>query len=64
VRGILENAIYGGHLDNALDGQKLHAMLKMYFSEDVYTVNGRNPMKRLAKNISTYLEPFSYSSVA
>ena len=37
LRGLLENAVYGGRIDNFFDIKVLQAYLKIYFSEETFT---------------------------
>ncbi len=48
VHGLLENAIYGGRVDNDYDFRVLHTYLQMYFNSDVI---GKGASKKLAKSI-------------
>lgn len=52
LRGVLENAVYGARIDDKYDIQKLSCYLQQYFSDEVFLVAGRQPIKKIAKNIS------------
>eukprot|EP01062_Namystynia_karyoxenos_P045109 TRINITY_DN3342_c0_g5_i1.p1 TRINITY_DN3342_c0_g5~~TRINITY_DN3342_c0_g5_i1.p1 ORF type:complete len:4328 (+),score=2117.78 TRINITY_DN3342_c0_g5_i1:233-13216(+) len=41
IYGVLENAIYGGRMDNDYDVRLLVAYLKMYFNDEMLSVDGR-----------------------
>ncbi|KAI8824969.1 dynein heavy chain and region D6 of dynein motor-domain-containing protein [Fimicolochytrium jonesii] len=52
LHGLLENAIYGGKIDEPHDALKLRTYLKEYFNDDVFTIAGKAPTKRLGKGLS------------
>ena len=51
LRGLLQNAIYGGRIDDRQDDLKLHTYLEMFFNDDVFAIGGRNPVKKLSRSI-------------
>ncbi|KAJ3390612.1 Cytoplasmic dynein 2 heavy chain 1 [Lobulomyces angularis] len=51
LHGLLENAVYGGRIDDVYDGKKLNCYLAQYFNDDVFIINGRQPNKKLSKGI-------------
>ncbi|KAJ3025524.1 UNVERIFIED_CONTAM: Cytoplasmic dynein 2 heavy chain 1 [Siphonaria sp. JEL0065] len=51
LHGLLENAVYGGRIDDTYDDLKLNAYLNMFFNDDVFTLGGKAPTKKLAKGI-------------
>eukprot|EP00727_Mastigamoeba_balamuthi_P008592 m51a1_g4355 putative cytoplasmic dynein 2 heavy chain 1 (4311) ;mRNA; f:228679-242475 len=45
VHGLLENAVYGGRVDNVFDGNILRTYLRQYFSADLLSPSGpRHPL--------------------
>jgi dynein heavy chain 2 len=52
LHGLLENAVYGGRIDDKYDAQKLSCYLEAYFNDEVFLVNGRQPVRKLAKGIT------------
>ncbi|KAJ3307863.1 Cytoplasmic dynein 2 heavy chain 1, partial [Blyttiomyces sp. JEL0837] len=52
LHGLIENAIYGGRIDDIYDAMKLKSYLRLYFNEEVFSTNGRNPTKKLSKGIN------------
>lgn len=53
LQGMLSMAIYGGRIDNAHDLLILQHYLSLYFNDDVFTVAGRNPIKKIYRNIGS-----------
>ncbi|KAJ3070332.1 Cytoplasmic dynein 2 heavy chain 1 [Podochytrium sp. JEL0797] len=51
LHGLLENAVYGGRIDDTYDDLKLNAYLNMFFNDDVFSIGGKAPTKKLAKGI-------------
>ncbi|KAI9332693.1 dynein heavy chain and region D6 of dynein motor-domain-containing protein [Obelidium mucronatum] len=51
LHGLLENAVYGGRIDDVYDDMKLNAYLNMFFNDDVFNIGGKAPTKKLAKGI-------------
>ncbi|KAI8621722.1 dynein heavy chain and region D6 of dynein motor-domain-containing protein [Chytriomyces sp. MP71] len=51
LHGLLENAIYGGRIDDTYDDLKLKAYLNLFFNDDVFTIGGKAATKKLAKGI-------------
>ncbi|KAI9144619.1 dynein heavy chain and region D6 of dynein motor-domain-containing protein [Paraphysoderma sedebokerense] len=51
LRGILENAIYGGRIDSSHDLNILKTYLTMIFSDELFTVGGKAPRRRIWQNI-------------
>ncbi|KAJ3189734.1 Cytoplasmic dynein 2 heavy chain 1 [Gaertneriomyces sp. JEL0708] len=49
--GLLENAIYGGRIDDPQDALRLRTYLTSFFNEDAYAV-GNRPTRKLAKGLS------------
>lgn len=49
VHGLLENAIYGGRVDNEYDTRILRTYLTQYFNSEMF---GKQPSKRLARTIA------------
>ncbi|KAJ3042257.1 Cytoplasmic dynein 2 heavy chain 1 [Rhizophlyctis rosea] len=52
LHGLLENAIYGGRIDDVTDALKLRTYLLQMFNDDVLTVGGRAPTRKLVKGIT------------
>ncbi|TPX62627.1 hypothetical protein PhCBS80983_g00247 [Powellomyces hirtus] len=52
LHGLLENAIYGGRIDDVHDATKLRTYLAQFFNDDVFTLGGRSPSRKLAKGLS------------
>ncbi|KAJ3215292.1 Cytoplasmic dynein 2 heavy chain 1 [Dinochytrium kinnereticum] len=50
--GLIEHAIYGGRIDDMQDDLKLRTYLKLYFNDDVFTIGGKAPTRKLAKGIT------------
>ncbi|KAL6598153.1 dynein heavy chain and region D6 of dynein motor-domain-containing protein [Neocallimastix sp. 'constans'] len=50
-RGLLMNAIYGGHLDDDADIEKLDIYIKKFFNDEIFSIGNRSPSKYLSKNI-------------
>ncbi|KAH3756292.1 cytoplasmic dynein 2 heavy chain 1 [Pelomyxa schiedti] len=50
VHGLLENAVYGGRVDNTFDFKVLQNYLRMYFCTDYLSSSG--PLKPLAPNVN------------
>ncbi|KAJ3280883.1 Cytoplasmic dynein 2 heavy chain 1, partial [Borealophlyctis nickersoniae] len=51
LHGLLENAIYGGRIDDVHDALKLRTYLGLYFNDDIFTISGRAPTRKLAKGL-------------
>ncbi|KAJ3088912.1 Cytoplasmic dynein 2 heavy chain 1 [Quaeritorhiza haematococci] len=51
LHGLLENAVYGGRIDDRHDILKMKAFLSLYFNDEVFVINGRQPSRKLAKGI-------------
>eukprot|EP01116_Phalansterium_solitarium_P024802 TRINITY_DN91_c0_g1_i1.p1 TRINITY_DN91_c0_g1~~TRINITY_DN91_c0_g1_i1.p1 ORF type:complete len:4098 (+),score=2051.07 TRINITY_DN91_c0_g1_i1:208-12501(+) len=49
VHGLLENAIYGGRVDNEYDVRVLRSYLQLYFNNDVL---GKTPKNKLDRNLT------------
>lgn len=49
IHGLLENAIYGGRVDNEYDARVLRTYLQQYFSNEVI---GKNVQRKVARNIT------------
>ncbi|KAJ3130163.1 Cytoplasmic dynein 2 heavy chain 1 [Nowakowskiella sp. JEL0407] len=52
LHGLIENAIYGGRLDDSNDVQKLRVSLSQIFNDDIFSINGRQPTRKLGKGIT------------
>ncbi|KAJ3052007.1 hypothetical protein HK097_006986 [Rhizophlyctis rosea] len=52
LHGLLENAIYGGRIDDDTDALKLRTYLLSFFNDDVLTFGGKAPTRKLAKGIN------------
>ncbi|KAI8844037.1 dynein heavy chain and region D6 of dynein motor-domain-containing protein [Chytriomyces cf. hyalinus JEL632] len=52
LHGLLENAIYGGRIDDVYDDLKLKAYLDLFFNDDVFTIGGKAPTKKLTKGVA------------
>ncbi|KAI8842138.1 dynein heavy chain and region D6 of dynein motor-domain-containing protein [Chytridium lagenaria] len=50
--GLIEHAIYGGRIDDVQDDLKLRTYMKLYFNDDVFSIGGRAPVRKLAKGIT------------
>ncbi|KAJ3116477.1 Cytoplasmic dynein 2 heavy chain 1 [Phlyctochytrium bullatum] len=50
--GLMEQAIYGGRIDDLQDTHKLKTYLKLYFNDDVFSVGGKAPTRKLAKGLN------------
>ncbi|KAJ3098912.1 Cytoplasmic dynein 2 heavy chain 1 [Phlyctochytrium planicorne] len=50
--GLIENAIYGGRIDDLQDDLKLQTYLQLYFNDDVFAIGGRAATRKLAKGIA------------
>ncbi|KAJ3141233.1 Cytoplasmic dynein 2 heavy chain 1 [Geranomyces variabilis] len=51
LHGLLENAIYGGRIDDVHDALKLKTYLAQFFNDDVFAVGGRSPGRKLARGL-------------
>ncbi|KAJ3146349.1 Cytoplasmic dynein 2 heavy chain 1 [Geranomyces michiganensis] len=51
LHGLLENAIYGGRIDDVHDALKLKTYLAQFFNDDVFAVGGRSPSRKLARGL-------------
>ncbi|KAJ3022561.1 Cytoplasmic dynein 2 heavy chain 1 [Thoreauomyces humboldtii] len=65
LHGLLENAIYGGRIDDVYDALKLRTYLAQFFNDDVFLVNGRTPTRKLARglNIPSTAEYAAYRNI-
>ncbi|TPX70937.1 hypothetical protein SpCBS45565_g01524 [Spizellomyces sp. 'palustris'] len=65
LHGLLENAIYGGRIDDMNDALKLKTYLAQYFNDDVFMIAGRSPTRRLAKgmNLPNIADHTSYQAL-
>ncbi|KAJ3416777.1 Cytoplasmic dynein 2 heavy chain 1 [Chytridiales sp. JEL 0842] len=52
LHGLIENAIYGGRIDDAHDSNKLKVYLSMFFTDEVFAIGGKPPTRKLARGIS------------
>ncbi|KAI9364365.1 dynein heavy chain and region D6 of dynein motor-domain-containing protein [Zopfochytrium polystomum] len=52
LHGLLENAIYGARIDDSFDAMKLETYLALFFSDEIFGVNGKSPSRKLAKGIN------------
>ncbi|KAI9102585.1 dynein heavy chain and region D6 of dynein motor-domain-containing protein [Phlyctochytrium arcticum] len=52
LQGLLENAIYGGRIDDNTDSCKLQTYLRQLFNDDIFTIGGRAPNRKVAKGIA------------
>ncbi|KAL2914266.1 hypothetical protein HK105_206212 [Polyrhizophydium stewartii] len=52
LHGLLEDAIYGGRIDDRQDALKLHTYLSHFFCDDVFTIDGKGPSRRICKTFA------------
>ncbi|XJO78526.1 hypothetical protein BDV3_002952 [Batrachochytrium dendrobatidis] len=50
LHGLLQDAIYGGRIDDHHDALILHTYLHQLFYNDVFTINGKGPTRKICKN--------------
>ena len=52
IYGLMENAIYGGRVDNPFDMQVLRSYLAQYFNRDVLSGGGSRRPKKIAPGVA------------
>ncbi|TPX45912.1 hypothetical protein SeLEV6574_g03556 [Synchytrium endobioticum] len=51
IHGLLEQAVYGGRVDNTDDGRRLRVFLESIFNDENFKVGNRGPSRQLAKGV-------------
>lgn len=52
VHGLLENAIYGGRIDDKQDQKKLKTFLQSFFCSEVFATDGKPALRKLCREFN------------